>query len=297
MSEITGLVSERIGVAVIRAGGKPTSRLFNSEDYIGIEMELENCQNVSFNQAIGKYWEPTIDGSLKYNGMEFRFRQALNGSHIVEALDTFTDAIDEFAIEPYTDGNRGSTHFHINISDKSMQELYNFVLLAYFCEPWLMDMCNADRHHNSFSVAGCRTKDQLTVLKSIAAGNIGFSDQQYKYRAIGLNSIYNKGSLEFRMFHATADTKLILKWLNVIQEIKHVALTTSNLSEVLRGAVHSDLTTVMRGLFGRDIPLSYRASKEIWDFIRELSFNPIEELPMTQKISQFYRDVTTGVNE
>ena len=291
MPDIQGLVSSKIGVQPLINAGRPTDRLFNSEDYIGIEMELENCSNHGFNEAIGKYWEPTIDGSLKYNGMEFRFKQALNGTHIIEALDSFKAGVKHFNLEPYVNGNRGSTHFHLNISNLSMQELYNFVLLSYFCEPWLMSMCNSDRNYNSFSVAGCRTKDQLVVLKQIASGSVGFPDQTYKYRAIGLNSIYNKGSLEFRMFHATADTELVLEWLNILQEIKDVALTTSNLSEILRGAVHSDLTTVMRGLFGHDIHLPHKAAKETWDFIRELAFNPIEELPMTQKISDFYRKV------
>jgi hypothetical protein len=291
MPVIEGQVAQKIGVAPINSPGGPTDRLFNSEDYVGIEMELENCQDLEFAASLNDSWEPVTDGSLKYQGLEYRFSKALNGSHIIDALDNFSAALSQHNMNPYTQGNRGSTHFHINISNLSMQELYNFTLMAYFCEPILMDMCTIDRRYNSFSVTGSRTKDQLQILSHIAAGNIIFHDNEYKYRAIGLNSIYNKGSLEFRMFHATSSTEKITKWLNFILEMKHVALTTSDLAEVIRSAITSDITTVIKQLFWRDINLSHRAETDIWDFVRSFAYTPISELPMSQSITPFYKKV------
>lgn len=300
MSDIYGNVASRIGAEAMYSPGKASDRLYSSTDFVGVEIELENVSSTQLRTMCEQYWQAVSDHSLKYNGSEYRFNRALNGAQITEALDQLAEGIDYLKLEPYTDGNRGSDHIHINVSDLTLQQLYNFVLLSYFCEPMLMDVCKPDRSNSPFSISCSKTKDQIQVLSRIARGEIGFSDSNYKYRAIGLNSIYAKGSLEFRMFHATHNPKHILFWINSIMEIKDIATSRDNLSDLIKSAIDTSLEHVMDELgfttktpFRPAIELSGKANREIWDFVRDFSFTPIPEAELTSsKISDFYRQVT-----
>jgi len=287
-------VSECIRAKVIMPGGLDDTKLFNSSDFIGLELELENAKSSKLFSFISEYFEAVQDGSLKYDGIELRFKTALNGSNIINSLNILDAGIAKFDLHPYTKGNRGSTHIHLNVSNLSIKQLFNIVLMSYFVEPIIMDMCNQDRLFSPFSVTSNRTKDQKMVLMQIAEGQLNFeSSSGYKYRSIGLSSVFNKGSLEYRMFHASYDTKEILAWINFVQEIKHIALTTENLQDKICEALDSGLAPVLYDLFKRPIHCSERARREIWDFVREYSFNPVEEVSMDSAISAFFKKVTT----
>ncbi len=291
MAKITiDRVSDCIGVEMIMSGGCDDSKLFNSYDFIGLELELENTTSNRLFKFVSPYFQAVPDGSLKYKGIELRFKKALNGSNIIKALDLLKKGITDFKVKPYVEGNRGSTHIHLNVSDLSVQQLFNIVLMSYFVEPIIMDMCHQDRLFSPFSVTSNRTKDQKFVLSNISKGDMSFNSSNYKYRSIGLSSVYKKGSLEYRMFHASYDTEEILKWINFIQEIKHIAITTNGLQDKIRSAFDKGLAPVLHDLFGRPIYCSGRANREIWDFVREYSFEPVEELKMDCSISKFFKE-------
>ena len=254
-----------------------------------LEIELEDCPLSEFeSSSMEKYWEGVMDGSLKFNGAELRFKKALNGDDVLLALEELDKWVMNRKTLPYVEGNRGSTHVHINISDMNMVGLYNFVLLSYLCEPLLMSKCTADRNNNSFSMTSSRTKDQMHILREISKGNLNFGSDYYKYRAIGLNSMYSKGSLEFRMFHASYDKEEVLSWINLIQEIKCAASRHKDLTTVIKSALEEGLPTTLKTIFDRDVVLNYKSTVETWDFIRNFAFVPTENLKMQNTISKYY---------
>ncbi len=284
-------VADNINATPLPNPGLITDKLINSQDYMGVELELERCMNQPFYESLRPYWEDVHEDSLRFEGIELRFSSALNGMDIIHAMEALDRGMRVYDVEPYVEGHRGSTHVHLNISNLSIKALHDITMLAYFCEPILMDFCEEDRHNNSFTVPISRTKDQIVILKQIKAGNLNFETESYKYRAIGLNSIYGKGSLEFRMFHSTYNTVEILKWINFIQEIKRAALFVPNLVEILESVPKHGITTVICRLFRRDVEITPRARKRIWTFVRDLTFNNIEDISMEQTISEYYRKV------
>ena len=299
-----GAVSSKIQAGRRSTGYKESPLLFDSKVFIGIEIELENLDgfNCMVTQKLQPEWEEYHDHSLKLNGREFRFNNPLAGGDVIVALDKFSQCMQDTP-NVYTGGNRGATHLHFNVSDLEISELFNVTLLSYHMEPILLSQCNQDRESNSFGVTSSHTKDWLVVLRAIAAGNLHFSSDTYKYRSIGLNSIYSKGSIEYRMFHATPNTSEVLKWINLGLEIRHVALkyTPEQLIELLSSSLETDVTTVTNQLFNRDIfsmvPQSrlVRTRSRMWDFIRTLAFNPIEDLELTTNVvSDFYKQVMGG---
>ena len=287
---VSPTVRANIGVTPLPTIGKVCPELFCSQDYIGIELELEKISHIDLQDMLGDRWEVVRENSLKMNGNELRFNGALCGSHIIDALDTLQRTFKKLSITPYTAGNRGSTHITINIGDMTLAELYNFIFLSYFCEPLLLQMCNKDRGNNSFAIGVSRTKDAKFILDRVAKGYLDFDTNYFKYRAIGLNSIFTKGGLEFRMFHATSSTPQLLEWINFIQEMKDIAGRKKTKSTVM-SCMEQGLDKTLKKLFGRDMEVTHKASGQMWDFVREFTHNPIEDMPMNPSISEFYKKV------
>ena len=290
-------VAEHIGCMAIVKPPKPSSKLVDSDEYIGIELELENSNNHSFHVAVVGQWETVGDGSLKYNGKEFRFRQPLAGQDIITALDTFSNAITSTGLQPYHDGHRGSTHFHINVSNSTVPELYYQILLSNYIEPVLMAMCKPDRSNNSFAVTTTKTKDTMVVLDRIRNGQFMFNDNVWKYRAIGLNSIYSKGSLEYRMFHSTHDMDEVLSWANAVLAIKVASRRFADkLPSLIKKGLNSSPQVVIDEIFNGIYDFSPwydddECSEQLWEFTRMYSYNFRDDLVMSSSVSDYYKQV------
>ncbi len=286
------LVAHHIGATKLPEISHSTAKIYNNREYMGVEIELEGV----LDHEISPYLPDTVicvtDYSLKYKGVELIFGEALHGKAIVDALEGITKAIKVSGATPYFKGNRGATHVHINVGDLTIDQLHNFILLSYFCEPLLLSTCSKDRWFNSFSMSIDRTRDTDSILDLISASYLNFPVDEYKYRAIGLNSIYAKGSLEFRMFNSTYDVDTILGWVNFIQEIKDVAIQQVNLKAKLSNFVHGDLQENVNTLFDRDVNITARAKPLLWDFIRDLAVNKQTPLDMQNKFSDFYKQIT-----
>ena len=290
-------VAQHIGCTAIAKPPIHTPKLVDSEEYIGIELELENCNSSSFRTAVNPEWEAVTDGSLKLNGMEYRFRQPLAGAAIVKALKKFETALVLLDAAPYHEGHRGSTHFHINVSNSSVPELYYQILLSYFVEPVLLAMCKPDRRHNSFAVPSGRTKDTIEVLDRIRAGQFMFNETAWKYRAVGLNSIYSKGSLEYRMFHSTHDMEEVLGWTNAVLSIKKASRKFADkIPDMIKRGLAESPQTIIDEIFNGIYDFSPYYDQDdcpdhLWEFTRMFTYSLRDEMVMSSKVSDYYKKV------
>lgn len=293
------LVKEHIKCPPLPALGAPTDLLFAPEEFIGVEFEYEGLDSGvvhgSLDNIKSKHLNVVNDYSLKISGCEILFKKAKNGTHIIEAMDELNKLLAYMkkttSHAPYIDGNRCSTHIHINITDLSLDELYRFLLFAYFCEGALMDTCAGDRRNNVFTIGIDKLDDYKVVLGAVQKGSLQFTKDHGKYRAIGLNSMYSIGSLEFRMFNATTDTDQVLDWINFIQEIKHIAVKNENIMDAIIGVMNSSPDDVMKSLFSRQITLSEESRSYMWDFARDFYAQPAEFHALDHKFSPFYLEI------
>lgn len=288
------MVSNYIQAKKLSPAGKPTSFLFNSQEFMGIELEYEGMDLSVVSQAFADSRRIRViqDHSLKHKGVELIFRQAMCGDLVVKALDEVFNALKAKKQEPYLKGNRCSTHVHINVTDLTVPELKNFILFSYLCEPALLDTCSKDRRHNSFTVGIERTRDFDWILANIQDNNLQFNVDMAKYRAIGLNSLYSLGSLEFRMFNGSCDQGQILDWINFIQEIKHIATTRGDMRQLVLSIMRSDPETVLNAVFKRKIKLSSHAVEAMWNYVRDFySASASEGIPLQNTFSSFYKKV------
>jgi hypothetical protein len=291
------LVASHIGCTAIARPPRPTNKLVSDDEYIGIELELEQCSSSSLATAVHPLWETVSDGSLKLNGREYRYAQPLAGKDIIDSLNVFEKALIKEGITPYHGGNRGSTHFHLNVSNMSVPALYYLTLLSYFMEPVLTATCRPDRSSNSFAVSVSKTKDSMVVLDKIRSGSFMFNDSSWKYRAIGLNSIYGKGSLEYRMFHSSHDMGEILKWINAVLAIKKVSgLLGDRIPSVIKKGLESSPQDAIDEMFNGvyDFSESYdigSCAASLWEFTRMYTYNFKDELQMSSNVSSYYKKV------
>jgi len=268
-----------------------SSDLYNINDYVGVEIEIEHMplSDVDVEELLSCYIELVWDGSLKVKGHEIRFTQAIKGEKIVELLNEIEEFVDDYQDKSSkVDGNRASTHIHININDLTLGELYNFVLLSYFMEPYIFSLCKRDRSYNPFVVAESNTRDSSDILNKIKGGDLIFPPERYKYRGIGLNSINTLGSLEFRMFHSTHKATEILGWINLLQRIKHTA-KTKNVTEILNS---KSIDSIVFKLFNKWFLIDSQTSRKMWNFLREVNYKPSEKIKYETKISNFYKEAT-----
>lgn len=279
---------------LVRNGGKDTPLLYNSREFMGVELEYEGVAGTLLGNKLSNgsdLLNVVNDHSLKHKGLEVIFSQPLCGDAIVEALDFVDKTLKSSKTEPHLKGNRCSTHIHINITDMLVSELWFFLVLCYFCEPVLVDLCHKDRRNNVFTVGMGRTLDFSNILSKIKANSLNFSTENSKYRAIGLNSLATLGSLEFRMFHGTTDMQEVLRWINLIQELKAVVMQRKlNVVDTILGTMQSSPEETLKKILPNyNTTLSDEAVSDMWQFARDMYAAQTESvMDFTPKFSPFY---------
>lgn len=267
-----------------------TPLLRSSYEFIGVEFEIEGLASLDVPYLRSYNVSVKNDHSLKFHGKELLFSRALCGKDIIRALNAVDKEVSRNT--PHFEGNRGSTHIHVNVTDLSLRQVLNFLLLSYFMEPYLMQVSNVDRRHSPFAMSTRRTKDVLLVVNRIMNGELAFSTDKYKYRAIGLNSLFGLGSLEFRMFHSTHNKDQVLEWINTLIRIKQSSKEVEDMYVLLSSILSGDMDKTLYGLFGEHLLLDDKTKQYMWDFVRELQ-SPDKDCvePDCNNISSFFKKV------
>ena len=217
------------------------------------------------------YIEVMEDHSLKYQGAELRFKRPLSGEDIIMALREMGSALKDSSYDVYTKGDRGSVHIHVDVSDLTWGELILFIGASYIAEPFLFSLCPPQRASTCFCVPMNKTRDFRGVYDRLFKPGDYFGNDYYKYRGIGLNSIYSRGSLEFRMFDTCTNMHKILDWINILLRLRRVAVDTLNF-EFFKEATKLDLDGFLTTVTGRPAPSSPKIRKQTWDTLRQLSY-------------------------
>lgn len=237
--------------------------------YLGIEVELENVtQGVTTYDEV-KYHKLTKnlvrcikDGSLRDNGAEFIFNKPLMyGSREFEQSLAYIEQIGT-KVQAVT-SPRTSTHYHLNVTDLTVQELRNLLYLSLLIEPVLMKYCSSHRQHNRFCLPTWQS-DVISPMKLCLQwaeqGNADdaayYSVDRTKYSSISLHRLQDLGTVEYRMFDGTYNSAVhrnVGKLLNFLRRIS----TRRTLEEIkeskVQGRLRTVLTSVLRTAFGTKI--------------------------------------------
>lgn len=188
----------------------------------GIEVEVENCPTSEIETFSLGFWNATGDSSLKEIGVEF-VSNILIKEDIRSALGQLYDNVPALAKKRATFGPRTSIHVHSDITwMNDMTQLTPLIFMYLLCEDLMYRYVEPHRRKNVFCVKTKETKYlRQQFLKECLSG-----DGLFKYAGFNLRSIFEHGTVEFRMLEGTYDQQKILTWIEFIDLIQTYAKTT-----------------------------------------------------------------------
>lgn len=189
-----------------------------SNAYIfGIEVEVEGVPNAKINAVHRPYWTLTTDNSLRDNGVEY-VSVPLRMEQIEGAIDQLNGSLPK----THTFSPRTSVHVHMNVRDLSLEQITNLLLIYTTMEELLFRWVGQDRDKNVFCVKLLDTEyaDVYMRLQTDPNNTVHYWN---KYTALNLHPIEEKGTVEFRHMHGTADKKRLITWINMLACMKTAA--------------------------------------------------------------------------
>jgi len=272
------------------------NQLTDKTSYVGIEIEVENVPRVpDGNWPI--LWRTEEDRSLRNSGIEF-ISLALKGEQIPYALLSLCEALPNSV----QFSGRTSVHVHLNVQDKTPEEIAKIVLTYLPLERLLFAFAGEHREKNIFCVPLYdieMTDNLFSAIKKLDTKEIKqLQSENYRYSALNLGPVTTFGTMEFRHLGGTKDVSRILTWINLILSIQKYALST-NLDELIKEIIalntNSQYRNFAQKIFGsliNDIPcedlndriaqgvLSVKRSLFSDGFYNELCAGPYKDSPL-----------------
>jgi hypothetical protein len=204
---------------------------FPSNDFIGLEIELEGFPRINKVGFDSAFWRVIEDGSLRDNGREFLFSMPLCGADILSALDYFDHWVKQYtkidAAPSVSD--RTSIHVHLDIRDFDLRQLNSLNLLYVAFEKMLFQYCGKDRELSNYCIPLYRDYQSpmrfSKIKKSVTDKRVEVNSvlAHEKYSAYNTHSVLNLGTVEFRQHPGTFNIERMAEWIGIILSLKKAA--------------------------------------------------------------------------
>lgn len=200
-------------------GKKLSMRNFLNNDFVGVEIEMENLSPLYFSEL------PAVrvvnDGSLRGASSCEVVTEVLPASKVEYVLYQVKNTIDickrELSLKDEdVFSHRTSVHVHLNMSDTTVNDVEKLIVLYMAVEPHLFTTLFPSREQSNFCVP------YYTMLPQNPLRSVGS-----KYWAVNKRTLSTYGTLEFRQMHGNCDVGLIMKWINIILALKDASLRFS----------------------------------------------------------------------
>lgn len=181
---------------------------------LGLEIELEG----TLVPPAGVFWAHKQEGSLRQHphGYEYILQKPIKMEKLDEALAEIKKVFDNSTIFPSI---RCSTHIHVNVTSKTLREIYNIIGYYYLVEDFLVRTQGPMRCGNLF----CLRMSDAEALPWDIGQSIQrqryfthFGMPQFKYGALNLAAPMRYGSLEFRFLRPITNVDLLRKWSEIL---------------------------------------------------------------------------------
>jgi hypothetical protein len=126
---------------------------------------------------------------------------------------------------------RASTHFHVNMSQELLRNVFGYYLVFSAIEPVLLKFCGAEREGNLFCIpiyeSGDLPQHVEQCLTSFDNGPMYWPGENHrqrgKYASLNTDPLSRQGSLEVRCFPNSIDTEQIMTWAQWLVNIRTIA--------------------------------------------------------------------------
>lgn len=239
---------------------------YQPECEFGVELELEGFGAEMMGARVNEkrtLWTSHNDPSLRGDSTKLVLKRAVTfGEFTGKAMDQFEALKKECGFAPQL-SNRCSVHVHIDFSHKTVFALAKFMTLYALFEDFFFKACGPQRAGNHFCISlreNPRFSEQF--VKALEQQNFReFSNENYRYMAINLQSLWKFGSVEIRLHEGTADSDRIKLWVKTLKELVDFS-TAYNITpdEILRQSSMHGLRDFIKNTF----PTTWALIKDVF---------------------------------
>jgi hypothetical protein len=193
------------------------------EGTYGIEIEAESLKKHPILEFT--FWDVKEDDSLRHFGKEYVLKAPVFYNMVPEALDEFATKTSK--IKFLQDSISTSVHVHVNMLPEEWVTLANFLTIYMLTENLLIEYSGEYRRNNLFCLP-IRSVPYVQKLCNqiftyVQAKNYKFQrrldEEQIKYAALNLSTLFRFGSIELRSFRGITDIPTIQSWIDIVQRM------------------------------------------------------------------------------
>jgi hypothetical protein len=205
---------------------------FCLDTFVGIEVEIERVNSPSSIMGNSNHhiWNPTEDGSLRNNGVEFVSIPLLTQDVEFSLINLFSALRSNARWRGYEFTERTSVHVHVNVLDMTMEQIRTLIMAYMLVEPALYDYVKGGRKDNIFCVPVKESffggTGMINIFSRINDGLFLSTIRSLwsKYTGFNLLPIIEHGTVEFRHMKGTDNIPYLLKWINLLVGLKKFAM-------------------------------------------------------------------------
>lgn len=240
-------------------------------NHLGIEIETEGRRLPVVDTEV---WKSERDGSLRGDAWEYVLRKPVAFGDEVAALDELRHICDENGAVIKDSPNAG-VHVHVNCSDLTVTQLFNFISLYLVVEEMLVAKCGEDRVGNLFCLRASDAEYLIDALiHAVREQDLrSLHSDDLRYASVNVKALGDYGSIEFRAWRSDGDFEAIKWWCRLLRHLKLLAIATDNPAQIVADV--SELTphgfyTRILGEFVQDIPWGAESEMAISDSVRRV---------------------------
>lgn len=215
---------------------------------IGLELEIE-ARNETPNEGrldavvaptTKAKWTTVRDGSLRGDyAREYIVTHPINRDELRPMLEGLFEVFKEMKTK-LNNSNRCSTHVHLNMGGKKINEITAVMCLWTIFEQSLINFCGEERQSNHFALSSAESNATLVAWEEYLRYGHGNWERNLKYQAMNVLPLFDKGSLEIRCGAAADDAEGPIVWATLLDHLvdfaverysKGIPLIGSDLSE------------------------------------------------------------------
>lgn len=190
---------------------------------VGLELEIEGNNLPSQGQVekvrgktSGAVWHTKTDGSLRGEALEYVLSSPCNVDEVDSMIDGLYDLFGKVGTELRLT-NRCSTHVHVNMTGKKVNEITSAIALWTAFEEPLTLWAGEERVNNHFCLTA-KDVNQGTVgawRSFLRTGSTRWTEH-LKYSALNILTLNRFGSLEYRVMNASEDPQRLIDWTKFV---------------------------------------------------------------------------------
>lgn len=192
--------------------------------HFGVEVEVEGCGLPSRVNGFSVVQEGSLRPVNGEDGKEYVFKQP-------SPIDTTCELIYKLNSVLHKEGsfpefsNRTSVHVHVNVTDMTVEQWFNFLFLWVLFEEAMLDYCGESRKGNLFCLSSQNAEGFMFTLEEvIRTGVIPILGDEVRYSAVNVAATPKYGSVEFRSMRGTTDPEILIPWISTLSHLRCVAM-------------------------------------------------------------------------